>query len=174
MFPTVRAILGLVRRPQIVVAGLSVLLAGGLTNRVEAQTAFQTVHFSVMLPPRNTMTAKSIALNLPSARTAGTATQASVSGSSYAITTNEENQKIAASLSTAMPRGVSLLASLTPPAGAWTNGATTLGGTARDVVGGVSHTNVDALAVEYTLTTRADVSRQTLKTVVTFTITGGV
>ena len=143
-------------------------------QRVHAQTATQLVTFSVIRPARTAMMASATTFNAPSLHKDGKSTRASVSGSSFAISTNESNQKIAASLNAPMPRGVSLAASLTPPAGAWTAGVTPLGGTARDVVGGVSRASADALALEYTLTARADAPRSSLKTVVTFTITGGV
>jgi hypothetical protein len=172
MDQSLRAILGLVRRPQVAVAGLTLLLAGSLANRAEAQVAFQTVQFSVILPPRTTMVATSSSFKA-SVPVAGKSTQASVSGSSYGISTNEVNQKIAASLNAPMPRGASLVAALTPPVGAWSAGATALGATATDVVGGVSHTSVDALGLQYTLIARRDAPRQDFKTVVTFTITGG-
>lgn len=73
-----------------------------------------------------------------------------------------------------MPRGVSLAASLTPPDGAWTAGATPLGDTAMDVIGGVSRANTAALPLEYTLTARAGSPRLAQSKVVTYTITGGV
>lgn len=174
MIQPMRAFHGFVRRPLVAVFGLTTLLAGATTERAAAQVAFQVVHFSVILPPRNAMTAPSSVFSPLSPRTAGQPTRASVAGSSYGISTNEVNQKIAASLDANLPRGVSLAASLTPPVGAWTAGTTALSSTARDVVGGVSHTSVDALSLEYTLIARADLPRQVAKTVVTYTITGGV
>jgi hypothetical protein len=158
-----------------VAIGVAGFLAG--IHRLEAQTATQVVTFSVIRPALTAMTSPSAAFNTSSIRpsvNSTSSTRASVTGSNYAISTNESNQKIAASLVAPMPRGVSLAASLTPPVGAWSRGATQLGVTARDVVGGVSRSSSDSLALEYTLVARADAPRATLNTVVTFTITGGV
>ena len=149
----------------------SLLLSG---QRAEAQTATQLVTFSVIRPARTAMLASATTFSAPSLPADGKSTRASVTGSSYAINTNESNQKIAASLDAPMPRGFSLAASLTPPAGAWSTGATPLGAAARDVVGGVSRANSDALSLEYTLTTPAHLPRSAPRAVVTFTITGGV
>lgn len=143
-------------------------------NALEAQTASQIVRFSVVLAPHTAMSAPSPAFSTPLARSAREATRASVAGSSYAISTNESNQKIAASLDAPMPGGVSLAASLTPPIGAWSTGATPLGDTARDVVGGISRTSTNALPLDYMLSGRVDMPRLAPKRVVTFTITGGV
>jgi hypothetical protein len=141
-----------------VAIGVAGFLAG--IHRLEAQTATQVVTFSVIRPALTAMTSPSAAFNTSSIRpsvNSTSSTRASVTGSNYAISTNESNQKIAAS-----------------PVGAWSRGATQLGVTARDVVGGVSRSSSDSLALEYTLVARADAPRATLNTVVTFTITGGV
>lgn len=143
-------------------------------HRVDAQTATQTVTFSVIRAASTAMLAPATVFNVPSVHTGATATRASVAGSSYAISTNESNQKIALSLDAPLPRGVTLAAALTPPAGAWSTGATPLGNTARDVVGGVTQSTAEELSLEYTLTNRANAPRSALNSVVTFTITGGV
>ena len=156
---------------RMVFCAASLLLSAQL---VQAQTATQVVTFSVIRAARTAMMASATTFNVPSLNTAGNSTRAAITGSSYAFSTNEANQKIAASLDAPMPRGVSLAAALTPPVGAWSTGVTPLGNTARDVVGGVSQSSADALSLQYTLTSRTDVPRSALRTSVTFTITGGV
>lgn len=141
---------------------------------VQAQTATQTVRFSVVMAPRTAMSASSPAFSTQPRSVAGVSTRASIAGSSYAFSTNESNQKIAASLNEPMPRGITLAASLMPPVGAWSAGATSLGNTARDVIGGVSRASAEALPLEYTYSARGDMPRVNPKRVVTFTITGGV
>jgi len=138
---------------------------------LEAQTATQTVTFSVVSSSRAAIANVAAPLTIRTA--SNRTTSASVAGSSYAITTNELNQKISASLNEAMPSGLSLAVSLSPPAGASSRGTTRLGATAADVVTGISATNAMSLPLVYTLTA-SSVPDQSNHRIVTYTVTAGL
>ena len=140
---------------------------------LEAQTATQTVTFSVVSSSRAAIASIATPMTVRAAIANSTTTSASVAGSSYAITTNELNQKISASLNEAMPSGLSLAVSLSPPTGAASRGTTQLGATAADVVTGISATNAMSLPLVYTLTA-SSVSDRSNRRIVTYTVTAGL
>lgn len=140
---------------------------------LEAQTAKQTVTFSVVSSSRAAIASVATPMTVRAAITNGTSTNASVAGSSYAITTNESNQKISASLNEAMPSGMSLAVALSPPAGASSRGTTPLGATAADVVTGISAANSMSLPLVYTLTA-SNVPDRSNRRIVTYTVTAGL
>jgi len=107
--------------------------------------------------------------------TAGSApTSVTASGTSYAITTNEANQKIAASLDQALPSGVTLEVALAAPGGATSAGNVALSTAASDVVTGISSVAASSLPITYRLsaTAQAQMSMPEARTV-TFTIVSG-
>ena len=110
-----------------------------------------------------------------STATAGSAPAAvSGTGTSYAITTNEPNKKITASIDQPLPAGVTLEVSLAAPDGAASLGHVALGTGGTDVVTGISAANASALPITYRLsatTTAATMAPQAR--VVTFTIVSG-
>lgn len=140
---------------------------------LEAQTATQTVTFSVISSSRAAIASIATPMTVRAAITNSTTTSASMAGSSYAITTNELNQKISASLNEAMPSGLSLAVSLSPPAGASSRGTTRLGATAADVVTGISAANATSLPLVYTLTA-SNVPGRSNHRIVTYTVTAGL
>lgn len=73
------------------------------------------------------------------------------SGTSYAITANEGNRKIVASLDRAMPTDVDLAITLAAPAGATSAGQVSLTTTGVDAVVGVGPVSQAGLAISYTL-----------------------
>ena len=150
--------------------GLFALVSGRI---LEAQTATQTVTFSVVSSSRATIASVAAPMTLRAAIANGTSTRASVAGSSYAITTNESNQKISASLNEAMPSGLSLAVSLSPPAGALSRGTTRLCATAADVVTGISAADATSLPLVYTLTA-SSVPDRSNRRIVTYTVTAGL
>ncbi|CAN5896333.1 hypothetical protein BH11GEM1_BH11GEM1_23910 [soil metagenome] len=150
--------------------GVFALVCGRI---LEAQTATQTVTFSVVSSSRAAIASVATPMTVRAAITNGTSTSASVAGSSYAITTNESNQKISASLNEAMPSGLSLAVSLSPPAGAASRGVTQLGATATDVVTGISAADAASLPLVYTLTA-SGVPTRSNRRVVTYTVTSGL
>lgn len=154
-------------------AGSFGMLALGSGRMLEAQTATQTVTFSVVSSSRATIANVAAPMTVRTASKGRTSTSASVAGSSYAITTNESNQKISASLNEALPSGLSLAVSLSAPVGASSRGATPLGATAADVVTGISGTDAVALPLVYTLTA-SSVPDGSNRRIVTYTVTSGL
>ena len=154
---------------QILVAAAALLFV----PRAEAQTATQVVQFQVTAINQVAVTGSPAPLAISTA-TAGEAPAAAESGSSYAITTNEANKKITASLDQPLPAGVTLEVSLAAPAGASSPGRVALGTGSADVVTGISATNASGLAITYRLsaTTTAQTTGPQAR-VVTFTIVSG-
>ena len=156
----------------VTVAG--VLALGFSASTLSAQVATQTVTFSVVSTSRAAISGTASPMIVRSATGSRAPTSASVGGATYAITTNEANQKIAASLDRPMPAGVSLSVSLQAPAGAASLGLKTLGTASADVVTGVSAVSAAALPIVYSLSAKADVDSTPRNRVVTFTITAGL
>ena len=140
---------------------------------LQAQTATQTVTFSVVSSSRAAIANVAAPMTIRTASRGRTSTSASVAGSSYAITTNESNQKISASLNAALPSGLSLAVSLSAPVGASSRGATKLGATAADVVTGISGADAISLPLVYTLTASTLPDRSSCR-IVTYTVTSGL
>jgi hypothetical protein len=137
-----------------------------------AQSATQVVHFQV-----NAVNQIAVAGNPTLAITTATAgsglTSAIATGSSYAITTNEANQKITASINQAMPAGVVLEVQLDAPGGALSAGTVQLGTSSADVVTGISATAAAALPITYRLNASTQVQLGPTARTVTFTIVSG-
>lgn len=140
---------------------------------VQAQSATQTVTFSVVSSSQASIGSVAAPMTIRSASANTASSNASVAGSSYAITTNESNQKISAALNEPMPSGLSLAVSLSPPAGALSRGPTRLGATAADVVTGISGANAPSLPLVYTLTAAIAPDRSSHR-IVTYTVTAGL
>ena len=157
------------------VVGLAGVLALGLcSSSLSAQTATQTVTFSVVSMSRATFSGTASALVVRSATAGRLPTSAAIGGTTYAITTNEWNQKIAASLDEPMPSGVSLAVSLAAPAGAISVGSRTLGTASADVVTGISGVSAAALPIRYTLEANRVPTSASRPRMVTFTIMAGL
>ena len=152
------------------ILGMFALVSGRV---LEAQVATQTVTFSVVSSSRAAIASVAAPMTVRMASASRPLSSASVAGSSYAITTNESNQKISASLNEALPSGLSLAVSLSPPAGASSRGATKLGATAADVVTGISAASFSSLPLVYTLTA-SSVPERSNHRIVTYTVTAGL
>jgi hypothetical protein len=160
------------RASSFLTIGAVVALAGIRT--ASAQTATQTVTFQVSAINQVAVTgAPSLVINAAAAGSAPTS--ATAAGNSWAVTTNQSNAKITASISAAMPTGLTLSANLGAPAGASTTGLVALGTAAHDMVTGITKLNASGLPLTYQLdaTTAAGVVTSATR-VVTYTITGGV
>jgi hypothetical protein len=146
----------------------------GALSTARAQTATQVVTFSVVPINRVAVTGAPAPLVMNSAVAGQTPASVSAAGGTYAITTNESNKKITASVNQALPAGVSLEVSLAAPDGAATPGNVALGTAASDVVTGISSLNAASLPITYRLTAspNAQVSGAATRTV-TFTIVSG-
>ncbi len=116
--------------------------------------------------------APSLTISTATAGSAPDAAQSTVA--TYAITTNETNRKITASINSAMPTGLTLKITLAAPTGGTSAGAVALSTTAADVVTGIANVAESGLAITYDLeaTAAAAVQANTERTV-TLTITAG-
>ena len=155
------------------VAFTGVLALCLVSERLSAQTATQTVTFSVVSISRAAVSGLVSPLIMRPAVAGRKSTSGSVGGSTFAIATNEANQKIAASLDMPMPTGVSLAVSLAAPAGGASLGSTNLGIAAADLVTGVPAGNA-ALPITYLLNAKNDAPRPAGNRVVTYTIMSGL
>jgi hypothetical protein len=143
---------------------------------VVAQTATQVVTFSVV--SSSVMAIGNDAAAVPSPAPAlgrKTRTSAMVVGTTYAVATNEANQKISASLDVAVPSSLSLSVALDAPRGASSRGLRTLSTTATDVVTGITGSEGAPLPMRYEWNGSASGSARALRNrVVTYTITAGL
>lgn len=139
-----------------------------------AQTATQTVTFQV--DAINQIAVSGTPSLVINAAVAGSApTTVTSTGSTWSVTTNQTGAKITASLSSAMPSGLTLSAQLGAPSGATSAGLKSLGTTSVDLVTGISKLNATGLSLGYQLDATAAAGVVTSSTrVVTFTVTGGV
>ena len=147
-------------------------LAAVPTADAAAQTATQVVHFQVNAVNQLAVTG-SPSLAITTATAGSGLTSATSTGSSYAITTNEANQKITASIGQAMPDGVTLEVALGAPAGAASTGSVPLGTASSDVVTGISATAASELPITYRLHATPQVQLGPTSRTVTFTIVSG-
>ncbi len=160
-----------IHRLVVTSAGLLALALGA--PRIQAQTATHAVTYSVVPMSRMGLSGPAATLVVKAAVAGRAPTSASVGGSTYAITTNETNQKITAALDLPMPKGLSLSVALAAPAGAATLGARTLGSAATDVVTGISAVSASALPITYAMSATAVASAAAGTRIVTYTITSG-
>ena len=143
-------------------------------SELVAQTATQVVTFSVLSSSR--VAIGSVGEAVPTA--AGSAdrrsrTSAMIAGTTYAVATNEANQKITASLDVAVSSKLSLAVALDAPRGASSKGLTTLTTTPTDVVTGITATDGSALPMRYQWN-GASATAALKNRVVTYTITAGL
>ena len=157
------------RRSALALALLTITAAGSAS----AQSATQTVTFAVNAINQIAFTG-SPSLTITTATAGSQPTSANDVSASWAVTTNQSNAKITASLGSAMPAGLTLSANLAAPSGATSLGLKALGTVAVDLVSGLTKQAVSGLGVTYTLdaTAAAGVVASSSR-VVTYTITGG-
>jgi hypothetical protein len=147
---------------------------GALPCVAAAQTATQTVTFSVVSSTRVAIGGVTAPLRAVQTSPDRTRTSAFVAGTSYAIVTNEKNQKISASIDGAVPSAVSLAVVLGAPRGAFSKGLTRLSTTSTDVVTGISGSDGAALPMSYQWNGNAAAVAGLRNRVVTYTITAGL
>ena len=151
-------------------AGL-VLLWSGHAGVASAQTATQTVNFTVQAINQISVTG-SPSLTISAATAGSNPNSVSDNTTSWAVTTNESNKKITAQLNSDMPTGLTLSASLQAPAGATSAGSVALSGTvATDLVTGITQKNASGLTITYTLAAAPTAAPGSSSRTVTFTIT---
>lgn len=155
----------------LVVAVTTALALNAAT--VAAQSATQTVQFQVTAVNQIAVSGNPAPLAITTATAGSGLTSATSTGTSYAITTNEANQKITASLDQTMPAGVMLEVQLVAPAGASSTGLVPLGTGSADLVTGISATAASALPITYRLSAGTQVQLGPTARTVTFTIVSG-
>jgi len=144
-----------------------------LSSNAGAQQATQVVHFQVNAVNQLALTGSPSPLVVSSAVAGFAPASVTAGGTSYAISTNESNQKIIASIDATMPAGLNLEVSLAAPAGAASRGSVTLGTAGADVVTGISATAASALPITYRLNTTPSAQIAVESRTVTFTIVSG-
>ncbi|MGH7636292.1 MAG: hypothetical protein ACREOK_01470 [Gemmatimonadaceae bacterium] len=152
------------------IAALALIVGASLP--ATAQTATQTLTFQV--DAINQIAFAGSPSLVVSTAAAGDEPGVASAGATWAVTTNQSNAKITASINAALPANVTLTADLAAPSGATSAGPQALGTTAVDVVTGLTRVAQGGLGVTYTLgaTAAAGVVASTTRTV-TYTITGG-
>ena len=159
-------------RVRVLVATVATLLAFGRDG--VAQTATQMVRFQVNAINQVAVSASPAPLVINSAAAGSAPTSITGTGTSYAVTTNETNQKITASIDQALPSGVTLEVTLAAPTGASSAGAVPLTTSGADVVTGISSSSASALPITYRLSATPTVQMGApASRVVTFTIVSG-
>jgi DNA-binding response OmpR family regulator len=149
------------------------LMVVGIAAVSAAQTATQTVTFQVDAINQISV-AGSPSLNIIAGVAGGAPTSVTSTGNTWAVTTNQSNAKITASIASAMPSGLTLSVNLGAPAGASSAGSKTLGTSAVDVVTGITKLNATGLSMTYQLDATAAAGVVSSSTrVVTYTVTGG-
>jgi hypothetical protein len=148
---------------------LLTLLVCGATSTAFAQTATQTVNYDVQAISVLAMSgAPSLSVNTAVAGSAN-ATVATGAGT-FAITNNQTARKITASISVAMPAGMTLTAALPIVGGGASAGAQALTTVAVDLLTAIGPVSVSAQAVNYSLTVSSTTAPVSGSRIVTYTI----
>ncbi len=155
---------------------LAAIAAAAVTltaTNVQAQSNVATQSVAFEVQAINSITVSGSPSLTIAAAVAGSAPTSVTASGSYAITTNEANRKITASIGSNMPSGLTLSVLL----GAPTGGSPTsrdLSTSAQDVVTGISNLNESGLSIGYTLaaTAAAGVVAANSRTV-TYTVLAG-
>ena len=152
-----------------IMSGLLVIAAAASAS---AQT--QTVTFQVDAINMIAVTG-SPSLTINTATAGGAPTSATSTGNTWAVTTNQSNAKVSASIASNMPAGLTLSASMVAPAGATSAGLQPLTTVAVDLVTVLTKQAATGLALSYQLdaTAAAGVVASSTR-LVTFTVSGGV
>lgn len=149
-------------------------LAAGLSGRAHAQIATQVIQIQVTAINQIGVSGAPAPLVISNATAGSAPASVTAPGGSYAVTTNEANKKITASLDEPLPAGVRLEISLAAPQGAATAGDVSLTTSAADLVTGISSLAASALPITYRLSADATVHMPAPETrTVTFTIVSG-
>jgi hypothetical protein len=157
---------------------LRLALAGAIAAIVpvadaHAQTATQVVRFEVNAINQIGVSGAPAPLVINSATAGAAPASVTAGGTSYAVTTNESNKKITASVNQALPAGVTLEVQLAAPSGASSADYVQLGTSSADVVTGISSTTASSLPITYRLSATPTVQMSAQARTVTFTIVSG-
>jgi hypothetical protein len=157
------------RRSLAIAAIVAVVTAGSAA----AQTATQVVHFRVDAVNQLAVSGNPAPLVVSAAIAGQSPTGATGSTTTYAISTNESNQKIVASLDQPLPPGLGLHVQLAAPAGATSSGSVALATAAADVVTGISASTSSALMITYSLDASPAAGVTSATRTVTYTVVAG-
>lgn len=160
--------------PRNLVSAAVIAIAHAMGARdAGGQSATQIVRFQVNAVNQIAISGNPSPMAITSATAGAGLTSVTATGTSYAVTTNESNQKITASINQDMPTGVTLEVSLEAPSGASSAGTVQLGTAGVDVVTGISSTASSALPIMYRLNATPQVQLAPTSRTVTFTIVAG-
>lgn len=157
-------------RLRLAVVGAVALLPVG---HARAQTATQVVRFEVNAINQIGVSGAPAPMVINSAVAGSTPASVTSSGGSYAITTNESNKKVTASMDQPLPAGVTLEVSLAAPSGASSANYVQLGSASADLVTGISALSASALPISYRLSATPAVHLSAQTRTITFTIVSG-
>ena len=148
------------------------LMIVSMAGTAAAQT--QVVNFQVQGINQVAFTSTPVTLTITTAVAGSDPTPVSDASSVWAVSTNQTNAKISASISTAMPAGVTLSVALASPVGATNAGTVALTAVSQDLVTNITKLKASAQSVTYTLgaTVAAGVILSSSRTV-TYTLTPG-
>jgi hypothetical protein len=121
------------------------------TAYADAQTATQVVRFQVSAINQVAVSGDPAPLVVNAATAGLPPTAVIASGTTYAVTTNQHNQKITVSIDQPLPSGVTLEVALAAPTGAASAGPVALTTSSIDAVTGISMLSASALSVTYRL-----------------------
>ena len=158
----------LARRSAAALALMIVSMAG----TAAAQT--QVVNFQVQGINQVAFTSTPVTLTITTAVAGSDPTPVSDASSVWAVSTNQTNAKVSASISSVMPAGVTLSVALASPVGATNAGTVALTAVSQDLVTNITKLKASAQSVTYTLgaTVAAGVIASSSRTV-TYTLTPG-
>ncbi len=153
------------------------LLASGWASLQAQSSATQLVTFRVLPAREASASAPALPMAIPAraGESAGAGTSAAIGRASYALTTNEANQKVAVGLDRAMPKGLVLSVALGAPAGAASAGAVPISVVSADLVTGIPALSSGSFPAAFVLSATASPTTATPGTtrIVTFTIVAG-
>jgi len=155
-----------------------VAIAGAVASLVPfgdagAQTATQVVRFEVNAVNQIGVSGAPAPLVINTATPGSAPASITAGGTSYAITTNEANKKITASVDQPLPAGVTLEVQLAAPSGAASANYVSLGTSSADLVTGISSISAASLPITYRLSATPAVQMSAQARTVTFTIVSG-
>ena len=151
-----------------ILAGLAILAAA---SPVSAQVT-QDVNIAVNAISQIAVTGGAQTLTISTA-TAGSQPTPATASVNWAVTTNQTNQKVTASIGSNMPAGLVLQAQMEAPAGGLSTGPNNLSTSAQDLVTGISTLAAGGLNLTYTLSANVSAGVVSTSRTVTYTIIAG-
>lgn len=151
-----------------ILAGLAILATAAPAS---AQVT-QDVNIAVNAISQIAVTGGAQTLTISTA-TAGSQPTPATASVNWAVTTNQVNQKVTASIDANMPAGLTLQAQMEAPTGGLSTGPNALSTASVDLVTGISTLAEGALDLTYTLNANVSAGVVSTSRTVTYTITVG-